>query len=353
MLANLFDQIFGRSKCGKREIITTTIIEPESININDDDDDDDSPANDSSACCFLPSMPSLSLSDTDDSEPNTLKTNYQSQPQHKQLTKTADRRLLSSSSSSQQQQQQQQHQNSDNTRHCRQQQPHHCPSDHLNNQNRIRNNQNKLNEISIFSVYLLFATLFVCICTIAVLLFTYINRANDIVQLRDSLTSEFIARSDIDEIIRNVLSEVKNNDHGDGGSSVHSIYDDSNENIGDSSSISGRSQNNNNNNNHNVPTADGLELRWVCKHIYLKFPCRFAFATHFHFILILVSAIRSISCTTACEYEYWKSNFNDDWSKRMDIKDNRNSITLNIRIDNITANAYAFCPLKWAVYARS
>ncbi|XP_055319441.1 uncharacterized protein LOC129577050 [Sitodiplosis mosellana] len=249
MLANLFDQIFGRSKCGKREIITTTIIEPESININDDDP----PANDSTACCFLPSF---SLSDTDESEPTTLKSNYQLQPQHKQLTTTttADQRSLSS--------QQQHHQYIDNTQQCRQQQQHHCRPDHLNNQNRIRNNQNKLNEISIFSVYLLFATLFVCICTIAVLLFTYINRANDIVQLRDSLTSEFIARSDIDEIIQNVLREVKNNDRNDddgsSSSGTNSFYDDSNENIGDSSSSSNRRSQNNN--NHNIENADGFEL---------------------------------------------------------------------------------------------
>lgn len=251
MLSNLFDQIFGRSKCGKREIITTTIIEPESININDDPQ-----ANDSNVttvpCCFLPTF---SLADTNDSKSSTLKSNYQSQPQHKQLTTTTDQRSISS---------QPHHQNNDNTRQC-----HHRLPDHLNNQNRIRNNQNKLNEISIFSVYLLFATLFVCICTIAVLLFTYINRANDIVQLRDSLTSEFISRTDIDEIIRNVLREVKNNDHDDddsssSSSSENSFYDDSNENNGDgSSSITSTTttNQNNNKNNHNIQTADGFELR--------------------------------------------------------------------------------------------
>lgn len=247
MLSNLFDQIFGRSKCGKREIITTTIIEPESININDDDDDDDPQENDSTAmsarCCFLPSF---SLSDIQ-SESDALQSNYESQPQHKQLT-TEQQTVL------EQQQQLLLHHHHhqrltiDNTLENHQQ----CLSKHLHNQNRIRNNQNKLNEISIFSVYLLFATLFVCICTIAVLLFTYINRANDIVQLRDSLTSEFIVKSDIDELIRNVLREMKTTDDS-------SFYVDSNED----NSRQNHDSNNNNINNHNndIHIIDGSGVR--------------------------------------------------------------------------------------------
>lgn len=228
MLPNLFDQIFSRSKCGKREIITTTIIEPDSITANDDPHSNETTAM-SGHCCFLPS---ISLSDTDDSDTTTLKSNYESQPQHKQST--IDRRSIGD----------------DNTRQWRQQHQH--LAEHLNNQNRIRNNQNKLNEISIFSVYLLFATVFVCICTIAVLLFTYINRANDIVQLRDSFTSEFIMRSDIDELIRNVLREMKNNGDDDRSSSGVSFYVDSHENIGSRSTTT---------NDHDIQTADGFGLR--------------------------------------------------------------------------------------------
>lgn len=249
MLSNLFDQIFGRSKCGKREIITTTIIEPDSININDADDPRENDSTDAPAhCCFLPSF---SLSGIQ-SESNTLQTNYESQPQHKQLT-TEQRSV----SEEQQQQKQQQLHNNHHQNHQNHQ--HRLPSN-LHNQNRIRNNQNKLNEISIFSVYLLFATLFVCICTIAVLLFTYINRANDIVQLRDSLTSEFIVRSDIDELIRNVLREIKTTDDG-------SFYVDSNEDSSSSSSSRRRQQNTNNmhehNNNNDIRITDGSVVRWV------------------------------------------------------------------------------------------
>ncbi|XP_031630325.1 uncharacterized protein LOC116345246 [Contarinia nasturtii] len=260
MLSNLFDQIFGRSKCGKREIITTTIIEPESININDDP----RTLNDStdSHCCFLPSF---SFSDVDDSEQSILKSNYDAQPQHKQSTATT--------TTTPQQFISRQYHNNDNI-----QQHKHRLTNHLNHQNRIRNNQNKLNEISIFSVYLLFATLFVCICTIAVLLFTYMNRANDIVQLRDSLTTEFISRTDIDDIIRNVLREMKNKnnndedvDVNDDGGNRNSFYEDSNESIADSH------KNNNNNQQFNpddddddsIKTTNGLEFRDVLYDDYI------------------------------------------------------------------------------------
>lgn len=225
MLSNLFDQIFGRTKCGKREIITTTIIEPESINIIDESTSNESVAGASSSsssrnnqnhrqqrCCLLPSFSLSDIATTSQSTATvTSESNFHSQPQCKQP-------LLN-----------QYHQNAD--------------KHHQTNQHNIRNNQNKLNEISIFSIYLLFATLFVCICTIAVLLFTYINRTNDIAQLRDTLTSEFIVRGDIDEIIRNVLKDFKNdnnnnNDDDDAKysnsrSSSSSSYEDNSQLIGD------------------------------------------------------------------------------------------------------------------------
>lgn len=189
MLSNLIEQIFGRYKCGKREIITTTIIEPESINIQNDSNPHIRNSSINNKRGYCSSTSTFSLSRTA-SESNVFKCNYEMQPQTDQIHLSSPRSIQ---------------QNDDNIRRLQRQQ-------HLNNQNNIRNKQIKLNEISIFSVYLLFATLFVCICTIAVLLFTYINRANDIIQIRDSLTSEFIIRSDIDEIIRNVLKGIQNGD---------------------------------------------------------------------------------------------------------------------------------------------
>lgn len=200
MLSNLFDQIFGRSKCGKREVITTTIIETDSININDDDSRQLNESTNFTNVCYLPSFSLSCTKAATANEMNSSETNYESQPQQrKQLHDKQEH----------------------TTECCNQQQEHKLKNDnintqqyHINNQNKIRLNQNKLNELSIFSVYLLFATLFVCICTIAALLFTYINRASDIIQLRDSLASEFIVRNDIDEIIRNVIRDMRNADDG-------------------------------------------------------------------------------------------------------------------------------------------
>lgn len=274
MLSDLFDQIFGRSKCGKREIVTTTIVEPDSC-------DDFTLANDSNATriCFLPSTFLLSDGsetnndddgDGDDSIAYKLNSHDDgdgaddngSQPQHKQQSITVDQRsaLL----------QQQWRQPSpfqgkitahNTTMHSQKQclsnqyrQHHHF---HQNRTNPSLNQQKKLNELSIFSVYLLFITLFMCCCTIAALLFTYINRANDIMQLRDSLTSQFIVRNDIDAIIRNVLREMKTgtyaNDDGNGnGDDAENIYTDMfRRGDGD-----GHQRNNNNNKNANNKNND-------------------------------------------------------------------------------------------------
>lgn len=88
---------------------------------------------------------------------------------------------------------------------------HHLPKSKANN----KYPENLLNihkyNISIFSIYILFATLFLFICTITVLIIIYINKVTDLNQLRDSLKNEFINKSDINLIIENVLKDLRNN----------------------------------------------------------------------------------------------------------------------------------------------
>lgn len=67
-------------------------------------------------------------------------------------------------------------------------------------------------DVSYFSVYILFASLFVCIFTIALLLVAYINRVTDINQLRDNLKNEFIVKSDIRRMIQVALKELNDED---------------------------------------------------------------------------------------------------------------------------------------------
>lgn len=301
MLSDLFDQIFGRSKCGKREIITTSIVEPDSC-------DDFTLANDSNATriCFLPSTFLLSdgseINNDDDDDgdghgnaANKLISNdddggegsndddadADTQPQHKRKSTTIDQR----SAILQQQSHQQQwrppsllqgkinttlhNQNQCLTNQYPQHHHFHHPHQSQPNRNRMHpHQQKKLNELSIFSVYLLFITLFMCCCTIAALLFTYINRANDIMQLRDSLTSEFIVRNDIDALIRNVLREMKSGaymDDSDGnrngdGDDAENIYTDL---FGRDDDGHRRNSNNNNKNNKNnhIEASNQNELR--------------------------------------------------------------------------------------------
>lgn len=80
---------------------------------------------------------------------------------------------------------------------------------HSSNNNKY--DKRKINDLPIFSIYILFATLFIFICTIVVLLIIYINKVTDLNQLRDSLNNEFINKSDINLIIENVLKDLRNN----------------------------------------------------------------------------------------------------------------------------------------------
>lgn len=86
-------------------------------------------------------------------------------------------------------------------------------TNHMNNARNL--NQSKAsNEISACTAYTLFASFFICICTIAMLLMAYVNRANDIAQLRADLNGKFVGREDIDVIVRNILHEFRINDDG-------------------------------------------------------------------------------------------------------------------------------------------
>lgn len=93
-------------------------------------------------------------------------------------------------------------------------------TNHKTNQTNDMNNARNLNhskasnELSACTVYTLFASFFICICTIAVLLMAYVNRVNDIAQLRTDLNGQFVGRDDIDVLVRNILHEFRINDDG-------------------------------------------------------------------------------------------------------------------------------------------
>lgn len=176
MLSNFSEQIFSFLKRGKREENRTTMIESSKYT------NDDLPELNESRSSLQPLFPM--------SGSNTLELNYEFQPKY-EPNNTGQRSTP-------------QHQ---------QKQTGSCCHEPLNNyqhyQCHIEKDQNKLSEISIFRVYLSFVTLFVCTFTLAVLLFVYINRS---MQLHDSLKSEFVARSDIDDLVQTLLRDLRNND---------------------------------------------------------------------------------------------------------------------------------------------
>lgn len=84
---------------------------------------------------------------------------------------------------------------------------------------------NSSHEISIYTVYILFASFFICICTIAVLLMAYMGRMNDIAHLRADLNGKFVGRDDIDAIVRSVSIELQvGGDDGDGDEGIRSTH---------------------------------------------------------------------------------------------------------------------------------
>lgn len=165
MVFNFLDQIFGQSNCRTREVITTTIVD--SDNENDD-------MNTTNNCCLHPMSSASSSNELAATTVNSSKYNHRS-PQRKPLDQSSV--------------------------YCEQR-----------NHNSSTTTNHKLNEISFFSIYILFASLFICICTIAVLLITYINRVTDLAQIRDGLKGEFIGKDDIDIIVRNVLNDLKDDE---------------------------------------------------------------------------------------------------------------------------------------------
>lgn len=64
-------------------------------------------------------------------------------------------------------------------------------------------------DVSYFSLYILFASLFVCIFTIGILLLSHVNRVSDINQLRDNIKNDFIAKSDISRYVWVALRELR------------------------------------------------------------------------------------------------------------------------------------------------
>lgn len=65
------------------------------------------------------------------------------------------------------------------------------------------------NDVSNFSLYILFVSLFVCIFTICVLVLVHINRSTDINQLHDNFKNRFIAKSDIKQYVWDALNELR------------------------------------------------------------------------------------------------------------------------------------------------
>lgn len=80
---------------------------------------------------------------------------------------------------------------------------------HSVNAYRRQSDHRQHNTMSTGNVYLVVATLVVCMCTIGALLCTYIYQLNDVRQLRDNLASQLIGRRDIEQIVRSILSDME------------------------------------------------------------------------------------------------------------------------------------------------
>lgn len=69
--------------------------------------------------------------------------------------------------------------------------------------------QTDQHTISTVHVYLIFVTLFTCVCTIVLLLSIRINQANDGTQLGDKLHAELIGRHEIEQMVQRILNDMK------------------------------------------------------------------------------------------------------------------------------------------------
>lgn len=216
MIFNFFARIFGKSTYKSSEIITTAIVENDS-NADVDDDGDSNDGHDditiSSNKCYLMAAPAAAALQS-------------TMPCERMLN--ADAKLTTST----------------NCNYRRLSMPNVGRTDgdggecgagcgrnlsvqfqrqtcHKTNQTIDMNKSKRVdrgkstNGMSIYTVYTLFVMFFICICTIAVLLMAYVNRMNDVVQLRADLNGKFVGRDDIDVIVRNILHELRIDVDGD------------------------------------------------------------------------------------------------------------------------------------------
>lgn len=120
------------------------------------------------------------------------KSNYETQPQHKQTATDAHAQPCTNNKN---------HLINDN-KHCVD--AYHRQADHH------RRHQHHLQDtMSTVNVYLVVVTLVVCMCTIGALLCTYIYQLNDVRQLRDNVASQLIERRDIEQIVRSILNDAE------------------------------------------------------------------------------------------------------------------------------------------------
>lgn len=166
MVYHLYAQICNRFKWGNREK-AKEIASHSRLNCS---------------CC------STSTASTSTNNMSTSESNYETQPQHKQSAGVAHVECTAAH----------------NEHHCvnGNKQPAHTTDAYHRRQNQ--------HTISTVNVYLIFVTLFICICTISTLLCTRIYQLNDVTQLRDNLTTEFVGRHDIEQIVRSILDDMEN-----------------------------------------------------------------------------------------------------------------------------------------------
>lgn len=204
MIFDFFARIFGKSTYESSGIITTTIVERDpNMDIDDDDaDGDDITINSNN--CYLMAAPAadqtMPCQRTLDSSPSTAKLTTATERHHYRRISVPVGSGGGAGCDLSVQFQQQTNRKTNQT------------NDMNNSKN--PNHRKSSNEISVYTVYTLFASFFICICTIAALLMAYMNRVNDIAQLRADFNGKFVGRDDIDVIVRNLLHEFQIDDGG-------------------------------------------------------------------------------------------------------------------------------------------
>lgn len=203
MIFDFFARIFGKSTYESSGIITTTIVERDpNMDIDDDDaDGDDITINSNN--CYLMAAPAadqtLACQCAHDSSPAiTAKLAAAATERHhyRRISVPVDSSGAGCDLTVQFQQQTNRKTNQTND---------------MNN-SMSPNHRKSSDEISVYTAYTLFASFFICICTIAALLMAYMNRVNDMAQLRADFNGKFVGRDDIDVIVRNLLHEFQIDD---------------------------------------------------------------------------------------------------------------------------------------------